>query len=135
MPALPPAPTTSVDSDLTITDLIDADADAAVEILDRVDEAHTVATACERLVQHLEELKMRIIELAIPGSLADNANRLLDQAATVRSHADALTSALPRASEAIQAAGTNAATRHRQLSDTTRDQGHAAPAHAEYHKE
>ena len=138
MPALPPAPSTptvSVDSDLTITDLVDADADAAIEILDRVDEAHTVATACEQLVQHLEELKMRITELAIPGSLADSADRLLDQATAVKAHADALASTLPRASEAIQTAGANAAARHKQLSDTTKDHGHAAPAHADYHKE
>lgn len=123
------------DSDLTIHDLIDADNDAAVEILERADDARATATATEDLRDHIDQLRAEIIRLKIPGALRDFADRLLDQAGEVAAKADALARKLPRASEAIAAAGQKAAERHQELADTTADMGHAAPAEADYHQE
>lgn len=125
----------SADSDLTIYDLIDADADAAREILDRIDEANAVAGSTEGMYHHLENLKAKIHELKVPGLLVGYVNRLMEKCGEVRASAQALAAALPGASETISTAGDNAAARHKNLADVTRDMGHAAPAEAEYHKE
>lgn len=120
-------------SELTIYDLIDADEDAAEEIVARVDTARADARAARALVGHMEALKDTIVRLKIPGALYRYACRLQEKAAALASDADALAKALPAASEAISKAGRNAAARHKPLADTTRDHGHAAPAEADYH--
>ncbi|MFF4346781.1 hypothetical protein [Streptomyces sp. NPDC001530] len=125
----------SADSELTIYDLIEADADAASEILARVDEAQQVAVATEVMDERLEVLAMKIQELKIPGLLLGRVNRLMEKSAEVRAAAQALAAALPGSSEAIAVAGANAAARHKPLADVTADMGHAAPAEAEYHQE
>jgi hypothetical protein len=120
-------------SELTIYDLLDADEDAAEEIVARVDTAREDAKAARALVGHMEGLKATCIQYKIPGALYRYACRLQEKAGALAADADALAKALPAASEAISAAGKNAAARHKPLADTTRDHGHAAPAETEYH--
>jgi hypothetical protein len=120
-------------SELTIYDLLDADEDAAEEIVARVDTAREDAKAARALVGHMEDLKATIVHYKIPGALYRYACRLQEKAAVLAADADALAKSLPAASEAISAAGKNAAARHKALADTTRDHGHAAPAETEYH--
>ncbi|GCD99738.1 hypothetical protein [Embleya hyalina] len=129
--ALAPA---GADTDLTIYDLIDADRDTASEILDRVDEARKVAAWAAALQDRLDQLKANVAQLKIPGSLSGNVVRLLEQAESLKSAADDLVAALPRASEAIATAAANASARHRNPADRARDLGHRAPAEAVYHK-
>lgn len=120
-------------SELTIYDLLDADEDAAEEIVARVDTAREDARAARALVGHMEDLKATCVRLKIPGALYRYACRLQEKAGALAADADALAKALPAASEAISAAGKNAAARHKPLADTVRDHGHAAPAETEYH--
>ncbi len=120
-------------SELTIYDLLDADEDAAEEIVARVDTAREDAKAARVLFSHMEDLKATIVRLKIPGALYRYAVRLQEKAAALAVDSDALAKALPAASEAISAAGKNAAARHKLLADTSRDHGHAAPAKPEYH--
>ncbi|MFF0164065.1 hypothetical protein ACFYRY_42240, partial [Streptomyces sp. NPDC005263] len=120
-------------SELTIYDLLDADQDAAEEIVARVDTAREDAKAARALVGHMEDLKATCIRYKIPGALYRYACRLQEKAAVLAADADALAKSLPAASEAISAAGKNAAVRHKPLADTVRDHGHAAPAETEYH--
>ncbi|MEV6133200.1 hypothetical protein AB0M05_41480 [Streptomyces violaceusniger] len=123
------------DSELTIYDVIDSDADMAEEILAGVDKAQLVTDRCEELTSYLESLHAKIQDLKIPGVLEPMALGLIDNAQEVASRAEAVAEAFPAASEAIASAGTNAADRHKPLADAVRDAGHAAPAEAEYHDE
>lgn len=123
------------DSDLTIYDVIDADADMAEEILQGAAEAQEAAEGCETLITHLENLHAKIVELKVPGVLEGWVLLLLDKAITVKAKAEAVAEKIPAAAEAIATAGTNAAERHRPLADVTRDMGHAAPAERDYHNE
>ncbi|MFJ9662897.1 hypothetical protein ACIRPR_33720 [Streptomyces griseoflavus] len=120
-------------SELTIYDLLDADQDAAEEIVARVETAREDAKAARALVGHMEALKATCIQYKIPGALYRYACRLQEKAGALAADADALAKSLPAASEAISAAGKNAAARHKPLADTVRDHGHAAPAEADYH--
>nr|WP_107908864.1 hypothetical protein [Streptomyces chartreusis] len=120
-------------AELTIYDLIDADEDAAEEIVARVETAREDAKAAVALVGHMEDLKATIVRLKIPGALYRYACSLQEKALHLAADARALAQELPAASEAISAAGKNAAARHQPLADTTRDHGHAAPAEVEYH--
>ncbi|MFJ9745749.1 hypothetical protein [Streptomyces chartreusis] len=120
-------------AELTIYDLIDADEDAAEEIVARVDTAREDARAAAALVGHMEDLKATIVARKIPGALFRYACRLQEKAAQLAADSRALAQELPAASEAISAAGKNAAVRHKPLADTTRDHGHAAPAEHDYH--
>ncbi|MFI7468668.1 hypothetical protein [Nonomuraea sp. NPDC049646] len=123
------------DADLTIYDVIDADADMAEEITDGVVEARRTADGCELLLARLEALHAKIVELKVPGILESMVVRLMDKTATVRARALAIADRLPLASEAIAIAGANAAARHRPLADAVRDAGHIRPAERDYHNE
>ncbi|MFD7510013.1 hypothetical protein ACFV5N_11820 [Streptomyces sp. NPDC059853] len=123
------------DSDLTLGDVIDADADMAEEILAGADQARDVAERCEEMTRRLEDLHARIVQLSIPGVLERLVVRLMEQADVVRDRAEAVAATLPRASEAIATAGANAEARHGQLVRATADHGHVAPAERDYHKE
>ncbi|MEV4180155.1 hypothetical protein AB0J28_01750 [Streptosporangium canum] len=123
------------DADLTIYDVIDADADMAEEITEGIDEARAAAEGCERLLTKLEALHAKVVELKVPGVLAGMVVRLMEKTGTVQAKAEAIAAALPRASEAISTAGTNAEARHRHLADVTRDMGHIRPAERDYHDE
>lgn len=123
------------DSDLTIYDVIDADADMAEEITAGVDEAIAAAEGCERLVTKLESLHAKVTELKVPGVLEGMVLRLIEKTGEVKAKADAIAAALPRASESISTAGSNAESRHRHLADVTRDMGHARPADRDYNTE
>ncbi|WP_030200662.1 hypothetical protein [Streptomyces sp. NRRL S-87] len=123
------------DTDLTIYDLIENDADIAVEVLARVEEARHDAVAAQKLYTHLAKLLVEINRLKIPGSLRRHALRLMENATEIRKNALALEKALPQASESIATAGKQAAWRHQELADLTRDHGHAAPAERDYHQE
>ncbi|MFC4497901.1 hypothetical protein ACFPA8_27615 [Streptomyces ovatisporus] len=122
-----------VDSDLTVYDLVESDETAATEILDRVEEAKGAADAAERLLSHLENLMGQIADLKIPGSLPGYAAKLAEKSETVGARAKALAAALPKASEAIAAAGQLAAETDKGHADTVKDMGYAAPAESEYH--
>lgn len=130
-----PATTQYADSDLTIGDVIDADADMAEEILAGAEHAKIVAVKCEALSERLEALHAKVQELKVPGVLNGMVARLMEKADGVKTSAEAVAQTLPRASEAIAAAGANAERRHRPLADKTRDMGHVAPAERDYHKE
>ncbi|WP_283960421.1 hypothetical protein [Streptomyces ardesiacus] len=123
------------DAELTVYDVIDADADMAEEITAGVDEALAAADGCERLVAKLEALHARIVDLAVPGVLEGMVIRLIEQTGEVKARADAIAAALPRASEAISTAGSNTEAIHRHPADVTRDQGHTRPADREYNLE
>lgn len=135
-PVATPVPTTQYsDAELTIYDVIDADADMAEEILAGVDEARATADGCEQFYTRLETVHAKIVELRVPGLLAGWMLRLLDQTGNVRANALAIAANLPAASEAISIAGSNAAARYQHAADTTRDYGHTRPAEREYHDE
>lgn len=137
MSPLVPAPRTTqyADADLTIYDVIDADADMAEEITEGVDDARAAADGCELLMTRLEALHAKILELGVPGVLEGMVARLMETTATVKAKAEAIAETLPRAAEAIAVAGANAAAIHRNPADVTRDQGHIRPAEREYHSE
>ncbi|XMH48715.1 hypothetical protein ACK8N8_29640, partial (plasmid) [Streptomyces fradiae] len=123
------------DAELTIYDVIDADADAAEEITAGVDEALAAAEGCERLVTKLEALHAKVVDLKVPGVLEGMVLRLIEKTEVVKARADAIAAALPRASEAIATAGSNAEAIHRRPADVTRDMGHTRPADREYNME
>jgi hypothetical protein len=121
------------DSDLTIYDVIEADADMAEEILAGADDAREAAEGCEKLLGRLEALHAKVLDLKVPGVLEGLVAGLIEKAEEVKAKADAVAEKIPTAAEAIAVAGTNAARRDKQVADTTRDMGHAAPAEREYH--
>ncbi|MET8479277.1 hypothetical protein ABZV68_19085 [Streptomyces clavifer] len=130
------APSTQyADSDLTIYDVIDSDADMAEEIMAGVDEANAAAEGCEKMMTKLEALHQKIVDLKVPGVLEGWVLILAEKAVSVKAKAEALAEKLPAASEAIRTAGENAERRHKPLADVTRDHGHAAPAERDYHVE
>ncbi|MFD9151862.1 hypothetical protein ACFWDF_32385 [Streptomyces diastaticus] len=130
------APSTQyADSDLTIYDVIDSDADMAEEIMAGVDEATAAAEGCETMMTRLEALHQKIVDLKVPGVLEGWVLILAEKAVSVKAKAEALAEKLPAASEAIRTAGENAERRHKPLADITRDHGHAAPAERDYHVE
>lgn len=131
----PATTTTYADVDLSIYDVIEADADAAAEITDGVAEALAAADGCERLRTRLEVLHAKILDLQVPGSLEGRLISLMEQVDTIRVAAQSIAATLPAAAEAISVAGANAAARHKQLADVTRDMGHARPAERPYHDE
>jgi hypothetical protein len=123
------------DAELTVYDVIDADADMAEEITAGVDEALAAADGCERLVTRLEALHAKVVELKVPGVLEGMVLRLIEKTGEVKARADAIAAALPRASEAIATAGSNTEAKHRHPADVTRDMGHTRPAEREYNME
>jgi hypothetical protein len=129
------ADTQYADAELTVYDVIDADADMAEEITAGVDEALAAADGCERLVTKLEALHAKVVELKVPGVLEGMVIRLIEKTGEVKARADAIAAALPRASEAISTAGSNTEAIHRNPADVTRDQGHTRPAEREYNME
>ncbi|MCZ0983763.1 hypothetical protein O1L60_44160 [Streptomyces diastatochromogenes] len=130
------APNTQyADSDLTIYDVIESDADMAEEIMAGVDEARAAAEGCEKMMTRLEALHEKIVDLKVPGVLEGWVLILAEKAVSVKAKAEALAEKLPAASEAIASAGENAERRHKPLADAVRDAGHAAPAERDYHVE
>ncbi|MEU9157968.1 hypothetical protein AB0D59_47460 [Streptomyces sp. NPDC048417] len=130
------APSTQyADSDLTIYDVIESDADMAEEIMAGVDEANAAAEGCDKMMTRLEALHTKIVELKVPGVLEGWVLILAEKAVSVKAKAEALAEKLPAASEAIRTAGENAERRHKPLADAVRDAGHAAPAERDYHVE
>jgi len=123
------------DAELTIHDVIEADADMAEEITAGVDQARAAAESCGRLYGRLEVLHARVVELRVPGALEGMLVGLMDKTTTVRASAEAVAERLPAAAEAIAVAGSNAESRHRPLADAVRDAGHARPAERDYHNE
>lgn len=123
------------DAELTIYDVIEADADMAEEITEGVPEARAAADGCEQLLTKLEAVHAKIIELGVPGLLAGWMVRLMEKTGTVQARALAIAAQLPAAAEAISIAGSNAAARHQRPADVTRDQGHIRPAERDYHNE
>ncbi|NEC32225.1 hypothetical protein [Streptomyces rubrogriseus] len=123
------------DAELTVYDVIDADADMAEEITAGVDEALAAADGCERLVTKLEALHAKVVELKVPGVLEGMVIRLIEKTGEVKAKADAIAAALPRASEAIATAGDNTAAIHRNPADVTKDMGHTRPAERDYNME
>ncbi|MFI2207645.1 hypothetical protein ACH47Z_44790 [Streptomyces sp. NPDC020192] len=121
------------DAELTVYDVIDADADMAEEITEGVDAAIKASEGCDVLFTRLEALHAKVVELKVPGSLEGMVIRLMEKCGTVKARADAIAEALPRASESIATAGSNAESRHRHPADVTRDMGHTRPAEREYH--
>jgi hypothetical protein len=121
------------DAELTIRDVIEAAADMAEEITAGVEDARATADGCERMASRLEALHVEIVELKVPGWLAAIWVRLIDKALHVKALAEGLAEALPAASEAIATAASNAAARHLNPADVTRDHGHIRPAEREYH--
>ncbi|WP_068929327.1 hypothetical protein [Planobispora rosea] len=135
-PVSTPIRTTSTqyaDAELTIHDVIDADADMAEEIAAGVDEARCAVDGCEVLLGRLEALHAEIVDLRVPGVLEGMVVSLMEKTATVKARAEAIAANLPAASEAIAVAGSNAEARHRPLADAVRDAGHIRPAEREYH--
>ncbi|GAA4600066.1 hypothetical protein GCM10023194_81130 [Planotetraspora phitsanulokensis] len=136
--ALSAAPKTNTqyrDAELTVYDVIEADADMAEQILDGVAEAEATAEGCDLLRNRLEALHAEIGELKVPGVLLGMVARLMEKTATVKAKAEAIAENLPRASEAISIAGSNAEARHKNPADVTRDMGHTRPAERDYHNE
>ncbi|MGW7821898.1 hypothetical protein ACWGLF_28110, partial [Streptomyces puniciscabiei] len=130
------APNTQyADSDLTIYDVIESDADMAEEIMAGVDEANAAAEGCDKMMTRLEALHTKIVELKVPGVLEGWVLILAEKAVSVKAKAEALAEKLPAASEAIRTAGENAERRHKPLADAVRDAGHSAPAERDYHVE
>ncbi|GIH91915.1 hypothetical protein ACFFMN_34090 [Planobispora siamensis] len=121
------------DADLTIHDVIDADADMAEQILAGVDEARATARGCEDLMSGLEALRAEVIRKKVPGVLEGMLVTLIDKTFKLKATAEALAAKLPSASEAIATAGSNAAARHKPLADAVRDAGHVRPAERDYH--
>lgn len=130
------APNTQyADSELTIFDVIESDADMAEEIMAGVDEARAAAEGCEKMMTKLEALHQKIVDLKVPGVLEGWVLILAEKAVSVKAKAEALAEKLPAASEAIRTAGENAERRHKPLADAVRDAGHTAPAERDYHVE
>jgi hypothetical protein len=123
------------DAELTVFDVIEADADMAEQITAGVDEAVGAANGCDRLYRKLEELHAKVVELRVPGVLEGMVLGLMDRTGHVKAKAEAIAQKLPAASEAIATAGVNAETRHRPLADAVRDAGHVRPAERDYHNE
>ncbi|MGV9535039.1 hypothetical protein ACWEU6_21970 [Streptosporangium sandarakinum] len=123
------------DAELTIFDVIDSAADMAEEIVDGVTEAQRTAKGCDLLLDRLEALHAKVVELRVPGALEGMVVALMEQTAVVKARAEAIAENLPRAAEAISIAGSNAEARHRPLADAVRDAGHTRPAEREYHNE
>lgn len=135
-PMTGPRPSTQYrDADLTVHDVIEADADMATQIGEGAAEARATVEGCDRLTNRLEVLHAKICELQVPGSLEGLVLRLMDTTASVKAKAEAIAEYLPAASEAIAVAGTNAESRHRPLADAVRDAGHVRPAERTYHNE
>lgn len=133
-----PTPTPSTqyhDAELTIHDVIEADADMATQITEGVSAAEATAAGCERLMTRLEALHAKVCELEVPGVLEGLVALLMEKTATVKARADAIAGQLPAAAEAIAVAGANAEARHKPLADAVRDAGHVKPAAREYHAE
>jgi hypothetical protein len=129
-----PRPSTQYrDADLTIHDVIEADADMAEQIGQGADQARAAAEGADRLITKLEALHAKVVELQVPGALEGLVLLLMDKAGEVRSRAEAIAERLPAAAEAIAVAGTNAEVRHRPLADAVADAGHVRPAEREYH--
>lgn len=123
------------DAELTIYDVIEADQVIADEITDGVAEANAAAAGCEALVSRLEALRVKVIELQVPGSLESGILMLIDLALRVREDARDIAARLPLAAEAIKVAGSNAELRHLGLAEAVRDAGHVRPAERDYHDE
>ncbi|MFI7630298.1 hypothetical protein [Microbispora rosea] len=139
LPMLEPAPAVKTtqyrDAELTIRDVVEAAADMAVEIGDGVVEAQRTEAGCDALLDRLEVLHAKIVELKVPGVLAGMVLALMEKTAVVKAKAEAIRVNLPRAAEAISIAGSNAAARHLPLADAVRDAGHIRPAERDYHNE
>jgi hypothetical protein len=123
------------DAELTIHDVIEADADMAEQIAAGMDQARNTADGCDRLYARLEALRAHVVELRVPGALEGMVLGLMDQTASVRSGAETIAERLPTAAEAIATAGSTAEARHRPLADAVRDAGHTRPAERDYHNE
>ncbi|MEE1787733.1 hypothetical protein PUR71_33220 [Streptomyces sp. SP17BM10] len=139
-PVTIPAPRTVrgtqyTDSDLTIYDVIEADADMGEEIAQGAAEAKQTAEGCDLLIGRLEALHAKVVELKVPGVLERMVVSLIDKTGQVKARAEAIAEKIPVAAEAITAAGDNAADRHKGLADAVRDAGHTAPAERDYHNE
>ncbi|WP_043478096.1 hypothetical protein [Kitasatospora sp. MBT66] len=137
-PVTIPAPrpgrgTQYADADLTIYDVIEADADMAEEILQGADDARAAADGCEKLLGRLEALHAKVIDLKVPGVLEGLVAGLIEKTEEVKAKAEAVAETIPAAAEAIAQAGANASRRDQPYADTVRDMGHAAPAEREYH--
>ncbi|MGJ6967888.1 hypothetical protein ACSDR0_38865 [Streptosporangium sp. G11] len=133
--SMPVRTTQYADADLTIYDVIEADADMAEEITDGVAEARATADGCERLMTRLEDLYAEISDLKVPGVLLGMMALIMDKTQTVKARAEAIAANLPAAAEAVSVAGANAAARHKGLADAVRDAGHTRPAERQYHDE
>ncbi|MFI6512147.1 hypothetical protein ACIBCT_31480 [Streptosporangium sp. NPDC050855] len=133
--SMPVKTTQYADADLTIYDVIEADADMAEEITDGVADARATADGCEQLMTRLEDLYAEISDLKVPGVLLGMMAMIMDKTQTVKARAEAIAANLPAAAEAISVAGTNAADRHKGLADAVRDAGHIRPAERQYHDE
>ncbi len=129
----PPSGTQYADSDLTIGDVIEADADMAEEILQGADDARLAAEGCEKLLGRLEALHARVIDLKVPGVLESMLAALIEKTEEVKAKAEAVAETIPAAAEAIAQAGHNAERRDKPVADVVRDQGHSAPAERQYH--
>ncbi|MET8545534.1 hypothetical protein ABZW03_33600 [Kitasatospora sp. NPDC004799] len=123
------------DAELTIYDVIEADADMGEEITQGAAEAKQAATDCEELAEQLETLHTKILALKVPGVLERMVVLLIEKTAKVKARAEAVAEKIPAAAEAITTAGDNAAARHKPLADAVRDAGHTAPAERDYHNE
>ncbi|WP_431771928.1 hypothetical protein [Streptomyces cucumeris] len=123
------------DADLTVYDVIDSDEDMAEEIMAGAEHAKAVADRYEQLASALEALHAELTDKKVPGVLLGWTVRLIERAGLVQGKAEGLAAALPRASEAIAAAGQRAADADKHRADAVRDAGHAAPAEREYHQE
>ncbi|MCX4784643.1 hypothetical protein [Streptomyces sp. NBC_01264] len=123
------------DADLTIHDVLDADADMAEEITEGVDEALAAAEGCDKLLTKLEALHAKVVELRVPGVLEGMVVRLVEKTGTVKARAESIAERLPQAAESIATAGSNAESRHKPLADAVRDAGHIRPAERDYHVE
>ena len=99
------------------------------------DGAARAGEGAEDLQNRLEVLYAAILRLKIPGILPGWCLLLFEKSERVQALAQGLAAKIPLAAEAIEAAGANAAARHKDLADTTRDMGHSAPAEASYHDE
>ncbi|MFE7526174.1 hypothetical protein ACFU7Y_10670 [Kitasatospora sp. NPDC057542] len=123
------------DAELTIYDVIEADADMGEEITQGAAEAKQAAADCEELAEQLEMLHTKVLALKVPGILATAVAKLIEKTAQVKARAEAIAEKIPAAAEAITTAGDNAAARHKPLADAVRDAGHTAPAERDYHNE
>jgi hypothetical protein len=131
-----PRPSTQYrDADLTIHDVLEADADMATQIGEGASGARATAEGCDRLLTKLEALHAKVVELKVPGALEGLVLLLMEKTATVKARAEAIAEHLPAASEAIATAGSNAEARHKPLADAVADAGHTRPAERDYHNE